>query len=95
MAPRSKPPSKRRDHLKLVRPQYTLIYGMRVDRGVSADRGHARVTLQLPNGSQGQMALHIIAGTKDEIKAQLRHSIEAFFELSLDQIDQEPSDDAR
>jgi hypothetical protein len=68
-------------HLKLVKPQYTLCYGMRLDKGTSADRGHPHVPVTLPDGSQATMALHLIHGTGAEIKAQLLESVDAFFEI--------------
>ena len=82
------PPKKRRgkktSHLKLVTPQYTLTYGMRVDRGVVPEAGHPHVPVRLPDGSEGEMALHVISGTKREIKGKLLQSIEAFFDIFLD-----------
>ena len=68
-------------HLKLVKPEYTLCYGMRLDKGRSAEREHRHVPVTLPDGSEGTMALHLIHGTAAEIKAQLLESVEAFFEI--------------
>ncbi|MDB4965138.1 MAG: hypothetical protein JWN44_827 [Myxococcales bacterium] len=68
--------------LKLVREQLTLIYGMRLVAGRGAEGGpHAHATFRGPDGSEQELALHTIAGTRDEIRAQLLQSIDAFFEL--------------
>lgn len=71
----------RKKHLSLVKPHYTLCYGMRLDKGTAPERRHPHVPMVLPDGSHGSMALHVINGTVDEIKAQLLESIDAFFEI--------------
>jgi hypothetical protein len=38
----------------------------------------------LPDGSTGDMPLHVINGTPDEIKARLLESVDAFFEIYAD-----------
>jgi hypothetical protein len=68
-------------HLKLVKPQYTLCYGMRLDKGTALERGHPHVPVMLPDGSEATMALHLIHGTAAEIKIQLLESVDAFFEI--------------
>ena len=65
-------------------PQYTLGYGMRLDKGTAPELAHTHVSITLPDGSEGTMALHVISGTPDEIKAQLLGSIDAFFEIYTD-----------
>lgn len=70
-----------RGHLKLVTPQYTLCYGMRLDKGTVPEQTHPHVPVRLPDGSEGTMALHVINGTVEEIKAKLLESVEAFFEI--------------
>lgn len=68
--------------LKLVREQLTLVYGMRLFTGSAADAGpHAYVAVTAPDGHAEEMALHTISGSRDEIRAQLLDSIDAFFEL--------------
>lgn len=68
--------------LKLVREQLTLIYGMRLFTGRVPEGGpHAHVQIRLPDGSEADLPLHTISGTRDEIRAQLLQSIDAFFEL--------------
>lgn len=76
---------KQASHLKLVSPRHTLCYGMRIDRGVGRDQGHPHVSVRLPDGAKGEMTLHMISGTKQEIKDKLLHSIEAFFDIYLDE----------
>ncbi|WP_455245902.1 hypothetical protein [Petrachloros mirabilis] len=75
-------------HLKLVPshvpPQYTLGYGMRLDRGTAPELLHPHVPVTLPDGSKGNMALHVINGTPEEIKAQLQDSVDAFFDIYTD-----------
>jgi hypothetical protein len=57
-----------------------LIYGMRllpVD-----DLGEVReATAVLKNGRTARIAMHLIEGTKEEIEATFRQSINAFFEM--------------
>jgi len=61
--------------------QYTLDYGMRLDKGTAPELTHPHVSVALPDGSEGSMTLHIINGTPDEIKARLLESVDAFFEI--------------
>jgi hypothetical protein len=68
-------------HLKLVKEQYTLCYGMRLDKGTAPERQHPHVPVTLPDGSEASMSLHVINGTVEEIKAQLMESVDAFFEI--------------
>ena len=65
-------------------PQYTLGYGMRLDKGTAPELAHTHVSITLPDGSEGNMALHVISGTPDEIKARLLDSVDAFFEIYTD-----------
>jgi len=68
-------------HLKVVRPQYTLCYGMRLDPGTAPEQAHPHVPVRLPDGSPGEMSLHVINGSVTEIQAHLLQSIDAFFEI--------------
>ena len=61
--------------------EFTLGYGMRLDRGTGTEFSHPHVPVTLPNGSVGTMAVHVINGTPDEIKARLLESVDAFFEI--------------
>ena len=64
-----------------VNSQYTLGYGMRLDKGTAPELAHPHVSVTLPDGSEGNMTLHVINGTPDEIKARLLESVDAFFEM--------------
>nr|MBI3612998.1 hypothetical protein [Nitrospirota bacterium] len=68
-------------HLKVVRPQYTLCYGMRLDPGTAPEQVHPHVPVRLPDGTRGEMSLHVINGSVKEIRAHLLQSIDAFFEI--------------
>lgn len=68
-------------HLTLVRPHYTLGYGMRLDKGTAPELLHPHVPITLPDGSEGSMALHVINGTPEEIKARFLESVDAFFDI--------------
>ena len=61
--------------------EYTLGYGMRLDVGTGREFAHPHVPITLPNGTVGTMAVHVINGTPDEIKARLLESVDAFFEI--------------
>jgi hypothetical protein len=68
----------------LAAPQYTLGYGMRLDKGTAPELLHPHVPITLPDGSEGSMALHVMNGTPDEMKARLLESVDAFFEIYTD-----------
>ena len=67
-----------------VNSQYTLGYGMRLDKGMAPEQAHPQVSVTLPDGSEGNMTLHVINGTPDEIKARLLESVDAFFDINAD-----------
>ena len=67
-----------------AKPRYALSYGLRLDQGTASERIHPRVPVLLPNGAMGNMTLHVVNGTADEIKAQLLRSIDAFFDIYAD-----------
>ncbi len=54
---------------------------MRLDEGTAPELAHPHVQITLPDGSEGSMALHVINGAPDEIKARLLESVDAFFEI--------------
>jgi hypothetical protein len=57
-----------------------LVYGMRLfDQGGIAAVEEARVALA--DGSSGRVTMHLIEGTRVQIRRQLMQSIDAFFEL--------------
>ena len=61
----------------------SLVYGLRLyDAGEVAgiDEGH----VTLGDGSESRVTLHLIEGTREQIRAQLLSSIDAFFEIYSD-----------
>jgi hypothetical protein len=54
---------------------------MRLDPGTGPELLHPHVPVTLPDGSKGTMALHVINGTPEEIKARLIESVDAFFDV--------------
>jgi len=73
--------------LKLVKggaQKGALVYGMRIfDDGTVNAVEDARVTLS--DGSSGRVTMHLIEGTRAQIRRQLMQSIDAFFELLEEQ----------
>jgi hypothetical protein len=75
--------------LKLVKgaaERSALIYGMRIfppAEVASIDDAQIRLT----NGSYGRVTMHLIEGTRAQIRRQLMQSIDAFFEF----LDEEPA----
>jgi hypothetical protein len=58
----------------------SLVYGMRIfDQGSVAGVEDARVNMA--DGTSGRVTMHLIEGTRVQIKRQLMQSIDAFFEL--------------
>jgi ribosomal 50S subunit-associated protein YjgA (DUF615 family) len=57
-----------------------LVYGMRL---LPAEEvaGVQAAPVQLKNGNEAQVTMHVLEGSREQIEAQLRHSIEAFFEF--------------
>ncbi len=69
--------------LKLVKgagPRATLVYGMRM---FDADAVNAvqDATAQLADGSASRITMHVIEGTRAQIRGQLMRSVDAFFDL--------------
>ncbi|HKF25647.1 MAG TPA: hypothetical protein VKB24_06710 [Candidatus Acidoferrum sp.] len=57
-----------------------LIYGMRLLP--LDDLGEVQgATVLLKNGKSARITMHLIEGSKEEIEATFRQSIEAFFEM--------------
>jgi hypothetical protein len=69
--------------LKLVRggrPRFTLVYGMRLfPWGDVSGLGSGKVTFI--DGKEGRVTLHVIDGTREQVKRQLLASVDAFFEI--------------
>jgi len=58
----------------------TLVYGMRLlPADEVASVGDAPVALK--NGNEAHVAMHVLEGSREQIEAQLRLSIEAFFDF--------------
>jgi hypothetical protein len=58
----------------------TLIYGLRLlPEGEVAEIQDA--TLKLANGHQAHVTMHLIEGSRQEIEAQLKRSLDAFFDF--------------
>ncbi|HEY6349464.1 MAG TPA: allantoinase [Candidatus Angelobacter sp.] len=58
----------------------TLVYGMRLlPEGEVTEVGEAPI--ELKNGRAAHVTMHVLEGSKEEIEAQLRQSVEAFFDL--------------
>ena len=58
----------------------TLVYGMRLlPADEIASIGDAPI--ELKNGNTARVTMHLLEGSREQIEAQLRQSIEAFFEF--------------
>lgn len=57
-----------------------LVYGMRL---LPADElaGVQPAPVALKNGNEAQVTMHILEGSREQIEAQLRHSLDAFFDF--------------
>lgn len=58
----------------------TLVYGMRLlPADEVAEVGEAAIKLK--NGRDARVAMHVLEGSREQIEAQLKLSLDAFFEL--------------
>jgi hypothetical protein len=57
-----------------------LVYGMRLFPLDELDRVN-EATVTLKNGKSGRVTMHLIEGSREEIEATLRQSVDAFFDL--------------
>jgi len=58
----------------------TLVYGMRLlpeGEVVAIDDA----TLKLVNGHEAHVTMHVLEGSREQIEAQLKQSLEAFFDF--------------
>ena len=57
-----------------------LVYGMRL---VPADdiKSVGDAPIELKNGNEARVTMHVLEGSREQIEAQLRLSIEAFFDF--------------
>jgi len=77
-----------RGKLKLVKGRElgrTLVYGMRVF-GADSISAVEDAAVTLTDGTSVRITMHLIDGTRGQIRRQLMQSIDAFFEL----LDKEP-----
>ena len=58
----------------------TLVYGMRL---LPADEieGVSDAPVALKNGNEARVTMHVLEGSREQIEAQLRQSIDAFFDF--------------
>lgn len=58
----------------------TLVYGMRLLPAEEVvEVGDAPITLK--NGNQAHVTMHVLEGSREQIEAQLRMSLDAFFDF--------------
>lgn len=58
----------------------TLVYGLRLlPSDEITEVGEAPI--QLKNGNSAHVTMHILEGSREQIEAQLRQSIDAFFDF--------------
>ncbi|MDE3103924.1 MAG: allantoinase [Acidobacteriota bacterium] len=58
----------------------TLVYGMRLlPADEVASIGDAPITLK--NGNEARVTMHLLEGSREQIEAQLRMSLDAFFDF--------------
>ena len=58
----------------------TLVYGLRL---LPADEIESvgEATVALKNGNEARVTMHVLEGSREQIEAQLKLSLEAFFEF--------------
>ena len=59
---------------------FSLVYGLRLYPAGTIAQLHEGVTLH-QNGTESRVPLHLIEGTREQIRAQLLASIDAFFDI--------------
>jgi hypothetical protein len=78
-----------RRKLKLVKGRQSisaLVYGMRIFTANEVAAVEA-AKVSMADGTTGRVTMHLIEGTRAQIRRQLMQSVDAFFEL----LDDEPS----
>lgn len=58
----------------------TLIYGLRLLPEGEVTEIHD-ATLKLANGHEAHVTMHVIEGSREQIEAQLKQSVNAFFDF--------------
>ncbi|HKV56611.1 MAG TPA: hypothetical protein VJN94_18390 [Candidatus Binataceae bacterium] len=75
--------------LKLIKgkaQRSALVYGMRLF-AASDIAGIEDARIALADGNSGRITMHLIEGTRAQIRRQLMESVDAFFELLGDEAD--------
>jgi hypothetical protein len=63
-----------------VMANLTLVYGMRLlPADEIASVGEAPITLK--NGNEAHVTMHVLEGSREQIEAQLKMSLDAFFDF--------------
>ncbi len=57
-----------------------LVYGLRLLPADEVETVQA-APIKLKNGHEAQVTMHVVEGSREQIEAQLRHSIDAFFDF--------------
>jgi hypothetical protein len=57
-----------------------LVYGMRLLPADEVANVQA-APIALKNGHEAQVTMHVLEGSRESIEAQLRHSVDAFFDF--------------
>jgi hypothetical protein len=67
-------------HPRPTQPHKTLVYGLRL-----LPEGEVKqvtdATLKLANGNEAHVTMHVLEGSREEIEAQLKRSLDAFFDF--------------
>ena len=58
----------------------TLVYGLRLLPEGDVKEVHD-ATLKLVNGNEAHVTMHVLEGSREEIEAQLKQSLDAFFDF--------------
>ena len=58
----------------------TLVYGLRLLPADEVAEVQA-ATIELKNGREAHVTMHVLEGSKDEIEKQLKTSLSAFFDI--------------
>lgn len=61
-------------------PEYALVYGLRIAPAAQLKSTQAGSVI-LKDGEVRDLTLHVIEGSKDQIRAQLLRSLDAFFDV--------------
>ena len=58
----------------------TLVYGMRLLPAEEV-KSVGEAAVKLANGNEAHVTMHVLEGSREQIEAQLRQSIDAFFDF--------------